>query len=86
MCLPHAFHVQCFRMPTRGVTRSRATTSREIKLDDITHRVKNLSREIVSHPNFYLWHVGAVMRLCILPEPQGVGKEEEEEEKEGKQP
>ena len=30
----------------RGVTRSRATRSREIKLDDITRRVKNLSREI----------------------------------------
>ena len=31
---------------TRGVTRSRATRSRVIKLDDITRRVKNLSREI----------------------------------------
>ena len=30
----------------RGVTRSRATRSREIKLDDITRRVKNRSREI----------------------------------------
>ena len=30
----------------RGVTRSRATRSREIKLEDITRRVKNLSREI----------------------------------------
>ena len=33
-------------MYNRGVTRSRATRSREIKLDDITRRVKNLSREI----------------------------------------
>ena len=31
---------------TRGVTRSRATRSREIKLDDITRRVKNRSRKI----------------------------------------
>ena len=31
---------------TRGVTRSRATRSREIKLNDITRRVKNLSCEI----------------------------------------
>ena len=30
----------------RGVTRSRATISREIKLDDITRRVKKRSREI----------------------------------------
>ena len=33
-------------MYNRGVTRSRATRSREIKLNDITRRVKNLSREI----------------------------------------
>ena len=33
-------------LPIRGVTRSRATRSREIKLNDITRRVKNLSREI----------------------------------------
>ena len=71
----------------RGVTRSRATRSRKIKLNDITRRVKNLSREIYELSKFLFVACNApLLRLDCQNEGGAFeGKEEEEEEQEGKQ-
>ena len=75
---------------TRGVTRSLAKRSREIKLYDITRRVKNQSREIceLSKLLFVACRGSNAPLLRLDCQNEGgafEGKEEEEEEQEGKQ-
>ena len=73
----------------RGVPRSRATRSREIKLDDISRHVKNLSCEIceLSKVLFMACGGSSAPLLCLACQnlkKEGKGKEEEVE-KERKQ-
>ena len=70
--------------------RSRATRSREIKLNDITRRVKKRSREICELSKLLFVACrgsnAPLLRLACLDVGEGKEEEEEKEGKQGKQP